>query len=195
MGSPLSDIFAMRRPWLSPVFLLCVFGLFAAGCAHAPKAPAFHPSAPQARMTALLVQRLELSRQVAWVKFQNNAPVRDPQREAALLSSLTEKAVRSGLPPAFAGRFFQFQMKASRQLQSGLIHGWTRGTTLPALPPLDLQKQIRPRLDQVSTEMVQLLVQLRPSLPDPAFAQYARTVLRQKGFPWQVADSAVAPLR
>ncbi len=177
--------------WRNSVLVLCAIVM--GGCATVPSRPVFQATAEQARLTELMVQRLEVSRQVAWIKYVSQLPVKDPAREAQVLASLTEQGSKLGLNPAGTQEFFGAQILASRQTQEQLIHKWERGATLPAYPPYDLKRHIRPRLDYIGQEILHQLKVVK--LPDPALAGYATAQIRQRGFSGSVARTATIPLR
>lgn len=143
-------------------------------------------------MIELVSKRLQLAREVAWQKYQDDLPVRDPERETALLASLVERGRAAGVSEPAVRDFFEAQLKASRALQTFLIHKWKRGATLPALAPRRIVPDIRDDLDAVGTEMLHLLPGIAPS---QAFATRTAATLRAEGFPAFVASTATRPLR
>ncbi|MEO8205551.1 MAG: chorismate mutase [Chthoniobacterales bacterium] len=84
---------------LSPVFLqiLVLCALVTTGFSWRP-APSFQPTSAEIRLVDLMALRLELSRQVAWVKYLNTAPIYDPKREAELMGELILNGEKLGLP-------------------------------------------------------------------------------------------------
>ena len=176
------------RPFVATVLALLVG--FLSGCVLTEPKEAFVPTPSENRLIEAMVRRLDLSRQVAWVKFQNNIPVSDPKREAEVLASLVTKGNELGLAPRTVELFFTAQIRASRTIQSELIGAWKHGATVPAFPPWDLKRHIRPRLDAVSNDM---LAALRTP-PQRGFRHFAYKSLRQRGFSHAVASAAVAPL-
>jgi len=176
----------------SPVLLFLVLLLVGGGCV-APKKSAA-PSEAEGRLVELMARRLEVAREVAWIKFQNDAPVRDPKREAELLASLTGQAGALGISPEVAGRFFSAQIRASCRVQDELIRYWKRGGTLPALPPRDLRHDIRPRLDVLSASLLRELAEVARTPRPTGLAAYARETLRSRGFSRPVAGMAAGPL-
>lgn len=179
-----------RVPWLGLWAVLAACLAF--GCAGRSR---FSPSPAEIRLVELMAQRLEMAREVAWIKFENNAPVKDRKRESELLVSLVAQGTQAGIPAAEVESFFQAQIRASRQVQSGLIFGWRRGRTLPAIPPRDLRRDIRPQLDRISAELLRELAAGTGRGANPALAGYAESVLRSRGFSWYVARIAADPLR
>jgi len=142
-----------------------------------------------------MAQRLELARHVAWAKFQNDAKVSDPKRESELLATLELQARDTGLPEEIGRNFFQAQIAASRQVQEKLISHWKRGGTLPAIPPMDLRSDIRPRLDAISQELLRDLAVIGKTPFQPGLSGYAEQTLVARGFSRSIARQAAAPLR
>lgn len=103
-------------------------------------------------VVALMAQRLDLARDVAWVKWANNLPVRDPAREAAVLERTARQAEAADLNSAAALRFMRAQIEASCLQQEYWMRTWKNGTNLPPgePPPLDT---IRVRLDSISSRL------------------------------------------
>lgn len=176
---------------------LLVLGIgFTAGCCHRPGAVA--PSAAFAHpLPALIVERLEIAREVAWAKFHSGAPVHDPAREAAILADLVAQGRERGLDPVRVEAFFTAQIAASREVQTELIAGWlamSRKQTppRPAHPPLDLRADIRPRLDALTPRLLDALAQT--TFPAPDLAAATASMLRAAGYSPEVVALATAPL-
>ncbi len=68
-------------------------------------------------MLSLFLQRMELSKQIAEIKRENNLPVFDRAREREVLESMTENA---GDMQEYVSAFFQKVMELSRDYQNGL---------------------------------------------------------------------------
>lgn len=172
----------LRRIFLP---LLAVSAL--AGCSLRSPSTSFVPTPSEAKVAELIIARLEVSRQVAWQKYLDSLPVRDPRRESAMLASLVEDGGRRGLSGREVEKFFGPQIVASRRLQSGLIHGWKRGAPLPPLLSQSLTRDLRPRLDEINRQLLDELAPFRPG-----FRRYLYGSLRVHGFPWLVARAAAA---
>ena len=146
------------------------------------------------RLIDLIARRLDLARDVAWAKFHTGAPVYDPGRERAVLQALVAKATEAGISPSLAAIFFTAQIAASRQVQIELIDGWKGGATKPATRPLDLQRDIRPRIDSLSEQLLAALA-VRPSRPvDLASLTAVQMSLRARGYSAAVASLAAQGL-
>jgi chorismate mutase-like protein len=160
------------------------------GCVQFGGRQTFAPSPSETQLVEAMAQRLEVSRHVAWVKFQNNLPVRDVRREAEVLAAVVRQGTNEGLGAKVVQRFFAAQIRASRGEQAHLIASWKRGGSLPAYPPWDLNRHIRPKIDAINRDMLQAL----RTPPRPGFRRYACTFLRQQGSCREAASAAVAPL-
>lgn len=180
-----------RLNWLA---IIAVSLLLLPSCATRTTAEAFQPTEVEARLTSLMARRLEIARQVAWVKFGSNLPVRDPKREEELLASLEEKGRTRGLAPTLVRSFFRAQIEASCQVQQRLIGKWSRGGTLPAWFPRDLRRDIRPELDRIGDEMLACLVPLSRTPARAGFHTSVEAALRRDGFSWREARTAVGGL-
>lgn len=148
----------------------------------------------EAELAHLIQRRLELSRLVAWHKYQYSRPVSDPERETALLESLVRRGEENGVPASRTQRFFRAQFAASRRVQSSLIRSWERGGTLPAWPPLSLEGELRPELTEVSARLVDQLALLGDAPGGRPLRSYTWHLLRGAGFSPQVVREAVAGL-
>ncbi len=146
------------KKYYNPLKMAAMLGLFLLG-ACANHGPADHAEAVISRpeMQRLTDLRLELSRQVAWYKYQNSLPVFDPQREEVLMEKLVAHGEMKGLSAGEVRVFFQKQFAMSRNVQKRLIARWNRGGELPVWPPLSLERDIRPKMMAVSMEMIDAL--------------------------------------
>jgi len=142
----------------------------------------------------LMIQRLQLSREVAWSKCREGIPIADPAREARMLTELKAVGSMEGLSASEVTRFFIPQIAASRRYQEELIAGWRSGIDVPKLKPLDLTTEIRPKLDRVNREMLRQWRPLCRTALDWADRAEAERMLRDRGIPVEVARIAVRPL-
>lgn len=95
---------------------------------------------------ALMAQRLDLARDVAWTKWARKLPVRDPAREAIVLERTLRLAEATDLNSAAALRFMRAQIEASCLQQEYWMQVWKNGPGPPPGAPPSLDK-IRRRLD------------------------------------------------
>jgi chorismate mutase len=136
----------------------------AAARAAAADAPAETGLRPLAE---LIVQRLQISDQVAAAKFGTGQPIDDPVREQQELTAVARRAGELGLDVPSTVRFFSDQIAASKVVQKGLFRHWTQDPASAPTSRPDLGV-IRAQLDQLTTELLGQLVateQLRDHQP------------------------------
>lgn len=141
-----------------------------------------------------MIQRLQLSREVAWSKCRSGMPVADAAREAHMLTELKVEGKAAGLSAAEVVRLFLPQIAASRRYQEELIAGWCSGIDVPKIAPLDLASEIRPRLDKLNREMLRQWGLVCHAPLDWADREEAGRMLIERGIPADVAKIAVSPL-
>jgi chorismate mutase len=136
----------------------CVFG--AAGIADAAPAPAHATTLSPASLeplTDLAAQRVLVSDEVAAAKFGTDKPIDDPVREQQELAEVRTRSVELGIDPDSAVAFFQDQIAASKVVQRGLYARWTAHPKLRPTHRPDLVTEVRPKLDALTTEILQQL--------------------------------------
>lgn len=175
------------RSQILAVFFLSLICLVS-GCTSASKKATVEEMDPRIRALATAMQtRLVIADQVAWAKYQNNAPIFDPDRERVVIARAVSLAQQSGVNEGMAERFFSAQILASRTRQEECIHLWKRGNPLPSWGPVDLKQQIRPVLDQLTVDLIAGL----NDFPDsPAARQSLADILIAAGNSRKVADAA-----
>ncbi|GAA2562999.1 hypothetical protein GCM10010423_77500 [Streptomyces levis] len=104
-------------------------------------------------LTGLVIERIQISDDVAASKFGTDSPIEDPVREAQVLDSVRKQAEAAGVDADTAVAFFRDQITASKIVQRGLFDRWTAHpeeapTTRPDLGP------IRSKLDQLTTALL-----------------------------------------
>ncbi|AIE87913.1 chorismate mutase [Fimbriimonas ginsengisoli Gsoil 348] len=143
------------------------------------------------RFVGLLRQRLLLSREVAIAKFNSGAPVEDLKREKALIDQTLKS---TGAEHEFAYRILRAQIEASKAAQRRFISKWAGHPRFRHAP--NLAKDVRPKLDLLTTHMLSMLPKLHETRP--AVLRRAATQVRWPkqdrdcfGPAWKVA---VAPV-
>jgi len=101
----------------------------------------------------LIAQRLALMPAVAAWKYSRNVAVADPAREQQVLDATVKQAETLGIEAASARELFRRQIDLARQIQQRCIDDWRGGRGQPASPP-DLDRELRPRLDAIGTELL-----------------------------------------
>jgi chorismate mutase-like protein len=153
-----------------------------------------HPAAPgAARLASLIDERLALVTEVARYKWNTGAAIEDPPREQALLASVREKAVSLGVSQPRVDAFFLAQIEAAKQLQRELFERWRREHRQKFPGIADLATSVRPGIDAVTNQMLQVLATLPTVQPlrmpaastisgiSPGAVITARTPLLQAG--------------
>lgn len=102
---------------------------------------------------SLAAQRLTLADTVARVKWTQDKPVTDLPREHALLADVARRAPGYGVSAMAAQAFFRDQIEANKMVQNSLIAAW-QVTPPPAGPVPDLATVVRPKLDQITTQLL-----------------------------------------
>ena len=98
--------------------------------------------------------RLTIAEQVALSKWDSGTAVEDAPREAQVIAGAIKAAEAKGLDSAAVSSFFKAQIEANKVVQYSLLADWRRAGTAPAHTPINLAATIRPKLDQVQTELV-----------------------------------------
>ena len=127
-----------------PVVLLA---LILASCATPPLPEESEP------VVALMAERLELARDIAWAKRVEGLPVRNPAREAELLEKLARQGEAAGIDEVLVTHFFRAQIEASCLEQEAWMQKWRKGTPLPAGEPPSLES-LRKRIDLMSPLLI-----------------------------------------
>lgn len=149
------------------------------------------------KVVDLMQQRLKLMKDVAAAKWQAKQTDPDAKREAELLDQLVKQGEKIGLPADMVRVFFSAQFDAAKQLQQSHFDRFKQDK-IELKNALDLQKDLRPKLDQVSQDLLAELAKLRPHLADPVvqkrLRERAATVLSGEGINDAIRNRALEPL-
>jgi chorismate mutase len=107
-------------------------------------------------LTALVIDRLDVSDDVAASKYGTDSPIEDPAREAQVLAQVRMQAAAAGVDPDAAVAFFRDQITASKVVQRGLFARWTAHPEEAPTTRPDLGR-IREQLDRLTTDLLQEL--------------------------------------
>jgi len=153
---------------LSQRLLGCaVLGLFIASAQAATPAPeALKP------LLVTLNERLNIGDLVALTKWDSGKPIQDSVREAQVITNAKALAVDRKLDPDAVGQLLAAQMEANKLVQYGLLAQWRAAGKAPDTPRPDLANQIRPRLDELQTRLLQQYADFLPSSNDPHCANW-----------------------
>lgn len=72
------------------------------------------------QMLQLFEKRLTIVKQIAYLKNQQNLPIRDTKRESTILDDIAVKAEKLGLDPELAKRFFRNIIELSVEVEKKL---------------------------------------------------------------------------
>ncbi|MES2206211.1 MAG: chorismate mutase [Pseudomonadota bacterium] len=112
---------------------------------------------PFTLLISSVAQRLTFADQVALYKWNNAQSIADPQREQQVLSHTVQQAASYHLSSDYVSRFFSDQIEANKLVQYVLFANWHRFGNLPVAPASDLKRNIRTKLDQLQTILLQQL--------------------------------------
>lgn len=114
-------------------------------------------AAQQDALVNLVVQRLALAQDVAAAKYRTGASIDDSAREERLLQSAARTLNVVGSGQQIGMLFLRDQFESSKVIQRSLHHRWRLHPEEVPATNLDLAAEIRPRLDCITTRMIQLL--------------------------------------
>ncbi|MCU0121051.1 chorismate mutase [Pseudomonas sp. B2M1-30] len=148
---------------LSPRLLTCtLFALFASAAQAAAPAPdALQP------LLVTLNERLNIGDLVALTKWDSGKPIQDSPREAQVIANARTLAAGRKLDAEDVAQLIAAQMEANKLVQYGLLAQWQAAGAAPDTPRPDLGKQIRPRLDELQTRLLQQYADFTPYRHDP----------------------------
>jgi len=181
----------MRR---SPFLLSCTLLTALATTVHAGPAPS--PEVVQ-RLVNTLNERLNIGDLVALTKWDSGKPIQDSPREAQVIDNARKLAAERKLDPEDVAQLIAAQMEANKLVQYGLLAQWQAAGAAPDTPRPDLGKQIRPRLDELQTRLLQQYAEFTPYRHDrncPAWLAKARTGLTRDALHDQALTRATGEL-
>ncbi|MFJ4065465.1 chorismate mutase [Pseudomonas sp. NPDC089996] len=156
---------------MRPLPLIAAATLALTGCAASdPTHPAFGP------LLEAIEHRLDLAQAVALHKWDKGQPVQASQREQQVLSSVRAAAPAHGLAPERAEAFFTDQIEANKLVQYTLLFHWHRLGAAPDTPRSDLQREVRPQLDQLQALLLTQLADFEREKPQDCAAMLATAV-------------------
>lgn len=188
----------MRKGIRLPTVLLFVLVvLYAALLLRSPA-----PQSPRPDTTAvdhlleLMQRRLALMHDVARWKWNHQQEIADPAREQAFLEAMADKAKEKGVDQDLVRRCFRAQIEAAKLIQQAEFDAWKAEQRGPFADVPDLQKELRPRIDALSQELLDALIKAQSTLKNKQTAakvrERARTIMTD--VPEDVRQQAIAPL-
>jgi len=125
-------------------------------------------------LRALLTQRLVIMTQVAMFKWNAGLPVDDAAREANVIRATVARARAEGLNASFARRVVAAQIEAAKIVQQDLFQQWRAAGIEKIEDAPDLATNLRPRIGQLTGELIAALAIVRGNLDSCE----AKTILR-----------------
>ncbi len=129
-----------------------------------PRSDAAHISFDHLR--DLMLQRLSLMEDVAAYKWNKGLPIEDLQREQQVIAQLSERAAALGIEGSRAEIFFRVQIEAAKMLQRAYFEQWRKQGRGKFDQVPSLEQVTRPKLDQLTNELLQELARTWPALVD-----------------------------
>lgn len=123
-----------------------------------------------ARVFELLDERLAVMPDVAAWKWQNQKPISDPQREQAVVQSAVDQAATLGLSADGVRQLFELQIRLAREVQASLHEEWRRKGFDASRSVPSLDAEIRPKLDQLTPDLLRALYLAAPAFQRSDFA-------------------------
>lgn len=178
---------------LFALIFLCVLG---AGAANAMQPPATFadPGSDVAEVFGLMQERLATMRQVAAWKYSRGAAIVDAQRERQVLDASVQAALDLGLEANAARDLLAHQMRLATKVQEHLIATWRSGRA-PADAPPDLERELRPRLDDIGRRLLRAIYLALPQLQRPDFSARYADLIAQIDAPGLQPDDKVEMVR
>lgn len=124
-----------------------------------------HAAAPGETLKPLLEtlnERLNIGDLVALTKWDSGKPIQDSPREAQVIANARNLATERQLDAEDVAQLIAAQMEANKLVQYGLLAQWQASGAAPDTPRPDLAKQIRPRLDELQTRLLQQYADFAP---------------------------------
>jgi chorismate mutase-like protein len=138
------------------------------------------------RLLELENERLALMPAVAAWKWRHHAEVTDAARERAVIAQSAQLAGPLGLDSAPIERLFALQIRLAREVETACDRMWRERGFDPSQPDLDLARELRPRIDALTRELLATLEVAAPALARAGFAQRysadAERLLRATGW-------------
>lgn len=149
------------------------------------------------QLLTLIDERLAIAPEVAKAKWNSGAPINAPEREAQILERVVAEAASAGVDEALAQTFFQHQFEASKQVQQRLHEQWQQAQHPPFDDAPDLANDIRPKLDELTPQLIGALHDFQEVAKTPGIGAYLEaqsTLLVQDAAAGAAREEAVSPL-
>ena len=144
-----------------------------------------------------LRSRLLLMPAVARYKWSHKLPVEDPDRERLLIDRFVLAAQTRGLDADWSRSVIVAQITAARRVQQDCFDRWKSTSPAEDEKILDLQTELRPRIEQLTTELIEILARLEPHRKTAefrtAFPSRTDSLITRDAVSDEVRQLAIAP--
>lgn len=181
LGSPRAFL-AQRPSTLAAIALTALAGAapMQAAESSAPHAACADERSCVDRLLELENERLALMPAVAAWKWRHHAAITDPERERAVIADSAKLAEPLGLAGAPIERLFALQIRLASDVETAFERKWRERGFDASQPDLDLARDLRPRIDRLTQELLSTLAIAAPALSRADFeALYAADADRQ----------------
>lgn len=151
--------------------------LAAVACAPVPAAGEGLENKPLFALVDLAAQRVQVADAVAASKWGTDAPIKDQDREQAVLASASTKSVQLGIDPRVSVQVFTDQIEAGKAVQYALYSRWSAHPAQAPSGRPDLG-QVRPILDRITDELLTQLKATQGPRADPGCPAQLASVQR-----------------
>jgi chorismate mutase-like protein len=111
------------------------------------------------RFITIITRRLALMPAVARWKWEHGMPIEDPVREVELIAAFRQKAESRGIDPEFAEQVIVAQIDAAKLIQRECFRRWETSPPEHGSIVLDLANELRPRLDRLTDDLLDVLAE------------------------------------
>lgn len=125
-----------------------------------------------ATLRSVIAERLAVMHDVAAYKWAHGLPVEDVEREAVVERAALQQAAEAGVPGERAQAMIHAQIEAAKLVQARWFAVWREHGNAPPAP--DLVAEMRPRISQLTSELIARLAEL----PDPPLSPADRVTLQ-----------------
>jgi chorismate mutase len=150
------------------------------------------------RFLTLMQQRLAVMHDVAKWKWNEKKSISDPQREQELLDRLVNSAKERDVDVEFARPFFTAHMTASKAIQQADFDHWQAENQGEFADAPDLVTELRPRITQISDDLLDALSAVESQRDDTAFrrqvASRAAQIVVGESVTESIRATAIGPL-
>jgi chorismate mutase len=126
-------------------------------------------------------QRLAIADQVALTKWDSGKSIQDSPREVQVIANAQKAALIYKLNPEEIGQFLAAQIEANKLVQYALLSQWNAQGKAPNTPRPDLANDVRPKLDQIQTTLLERYAAFASYRSHPSCAAWLAHAIQNSG--------------